>query len=692
MMNLVSRKYSAFRSALTAILSAFAVLISTEITTLQGQTVNDTLSVELEEIKVEAAHSIFSIDRASISVSTLRRSLDDLTARRASTMDELTFTLPGVWISNRENHALGERMTVRGMGWRSQFGVRGIQVVLDDIPLTVADGQTVMNMIDPAMVQSLELLRGPSATFWGNSSGGVLYMRTRPASDSPNFYYRGYLGSFNTMKQEIRWHDRIGGVRWNAYGTYYDTDGYRDYSAAQLIRSGISAGFDITEESSFEARVIYAGMPNAEHPGSLSGEDAENSPSMAWPFNVNTQSGKEFHQLMGSGQYIQNFNSGLFTLLAHGTYRDLKNPLPGPYILVDRWAGGTRATYDFNNLPFDLQIGGEMNWQRDDRQQRNNDGGEPGNNLIINQLDQVRSQGLFARSVFDFNQLTLSVGLRGDRMVFAVDDFIDNAESSRTFTTLNPSVGVHYNFGNLRWFSNFSTSFESPTTTEFKNRLGTEGTILPGFNPDLDPEKTIGIETGFRGYFDPLNLDYEIAGFYQHVTDQIIQETEIDGEAIFSNGGNADHFGIETHFRLNPVNFLSLELMYTWIDARFAGGQYDEGMDFEGNRLPGVAPHRFGSILSLFLGNHTISTDVEWIGEYYADSENSAVNDSYLLMNGRWTFAGFDFDNWKIQPFISVYNIFNTRYNTSVAVNNNFGRFFEPGSSRSFQGGFSIQI
>lgn len=658
----------------------------------QSSTANDTLSVELEEIKIEATHSSVSINRASISVSTLRRSMNDMTSRRASTMDELTFALPGIWVSNRENHALGERITVRGMGWRSQFGVRGIQVVLDDIPLTVADGQSVINMIDPAMVQSIELLRGPSATLWGNSSGGVLYMKTRAASDAPNFTYRGYMGSFNTMKQEVRWHDQIGGIRWSAYGTYYDTEGYRDYSAAQLLRGGISAGFDISENSSFEARVSYAGMPNAEHPGSLSKTDAENEPTKAWPFNVNSQAGKEFQQLMASGQYIRNFESGLFTVLGHGTYRDLVNPLPGPYIMVDRLAGGSRSTFDFSQLPFNLQIGAEMNWQRDDREQRNNVRGNPGDNLVINQLDNVRSQALFAKSIFDIDRLSLSLGVRGDRMVFSVEDFIKNAESSRTFTTLNPSFGLHYNFGRIKWFSNLSTSFESPTTTEFKNRLGPDGNLLSGFNPNLDPQKTVGFETGIRGLSDPLNIEYEITGFFMNVTDQIIQETEINGQAIFSNGGDAKHYGLETHLRFNPSRLISLELMYSWVNATFSDGVFESEMDFEGNELPGVTPHRFGSMLSLFMGNHVVSTDVEWIGEYFVDSSNSAKNDSYLIVNGRWTFNGFDFSQWKIQPFISAHNIFDIRYNTSVAVNNNFGRFFEPGSSRSFQAGVSIQI
>ncbi|MCC5907624.1 MAG: TonB-dependent receptor plug domain-containing protein [Balneolaceae bacterium] len=653
---------------------------------------NDTLSIELDEIRIEATHSSVTIGRAPLSVSYVTRSEADITARPAATMDELTFTLPGVWISNRENHALGERMTVRGMGWRSQFGVRGIQVILDDIPLTVADGQSVMNMVDPAMVQSLELLRGPSATFWGNSSGGVLYMRTQPPADSPKLFYRGYMGSFNTMKQELRWHDNIGGVRWNAYGSYFDTDGYRDYSAAQLIRGGISAGFEPGENSSAVVRLTYSGMPFAEHPGSLSREDAEENPSMAWPFNENVRAGKEFHQMMGSARYIHNFESGLLSVLAHGTYRDLTNPLPGPYITVDRLAGGTRTTYDFNDLPFSLQVGGEMNWQHDDRQQFNNQQGSRGDEIIINQIDNVRSQALFAKAVFDLNRLSVSLGLRGDRMVFSVDDFIENDESSRTFTTMNPSVGLNYNFGNTRWFANFSSSFESPTTTEFKNRLGPDGNLLPGFNPDLNPERALGFESGFRGLYPALNLEFDITGFAQFVSNQIIQEQEIDGQAIFSNGGDAEHFGIETHFRFHPVEFLSLELMYTWINAQFSGGEYDMGSTFEGNKLPGVAPHRFGSVLSLHAGSHTISADTEWISEYFADSANEAVNDSYLLLNSRWSFTVLNAGNWKIQPFVAVSNILNTRYNTSVAINNAFGRYFEPGSVRSIRAGLRMDL
>lgn len=657
----------------------------------------DTLSVVLEPITVEATHSAVTLDRASMSISTVRRSLDDMTSRRASTMDEITFTLPGIWISNRENHALGERLTVRGMGWRSQFGVRGVQIVMDDIPLTVADGQSVMNLVDPAMIQSIELLRGPSASFWGNSSGGVLYMRTRPPADAPNLMVRSFGGSFNTIKNEVRWHDRIGGVRWNAYGSHYDTEGYRDYSAARLFRAGLSAGFDTGENSTMEARVAYSGMPMAEHPGSLNRENAAESPSMAWPFNVNTGSGKEFQQLMAAGNFLRSFEGGVLNISAHGTYRDLVNPLPGPYITVDRLAGGSRATYDFTTLPFRLQLGADLRWQRDERDQWNNDGGSPGDQHIISQLDRVGNQALFAKSAFDAGRFTFSLGARADRMSFRADSIdtvsggiIPYPDENRIFTTVNPSAGITYHLPDARIYTNASTSFESPTTTEFKNRLGPDGNILPGFNPDLNPEKTVGLEAGIRGYRSGLNLEYDFALFGLFVEDQIIQETEIDGQAIFSNGGNAEHFGLEAHLRYRPVRAVSLELMYTWVDARFSGGEL--AGQLRGNRLPGVAPHRFGAAVTTYLGNHVLGLDIERVGEYFVDSENSAVNDAYMLLNSRWTFDGLQFTNWSLHPFLSVHNIFDTRYNTSAAINNAFGRYFEPGAGRSFQFGLSLRI
>src|SRR5690625_7922185 len=100
--------------------------------------------------------------------------------------------------------------------------------------------------------------------------------------------------------------------------------------------------------------------------------------------------------------------------------------------------------------------------------------------------------------------------------------------------------------------------------------------ILPGFNPDLSPERTIGFETGFRGAVPSLNMDYDLTGFLQHVRDQIIQETEVDGQAIFGNGGNARHIGLESGMQIHSAPFFLATLMYHSFMVAFSDVMTDD--------------------------------------------------------------------------------------------------------------------
>lgn len=648
--------------------------------------VNDSLKVVLEEIQVEAAYSSITIQNAPLSVSYLTRGMADITARPATTMDELTYNLPGIFISNRENYALGERVTIRGLGWRSQFGVRGIQVIMDDIPLTVADGQTIMSMIDPAMVQRIELLRGPSATFWGNSSGGVLYLSTQPPVDSPSLSYRGYAGSFNTLKQEIRWNKTIGSTRTFGYGSYFDTEGYRNHSAARLFRFGAGVEQSIDSNSSLQFNVNYTSMPKAQHPGSLNAEQFDETPKMARDIFVNAEAGKTFDQGMAALSYTRQFENGIFNVTTHGTYRDFENPLFFGYIAVERYAGGLRSTYQFDNLPFDLNLGGEIKIQRDDRLETDIVDGEPGNDVEVDQIEEVSNQALFALAGYPLTErLQLHAGLRADWLTFETDDDIGNAQDgSREFFSVNPSVGVNLEMGNSRFFANFSTSFESPTTTELVNRP--EGGN--GFSQNLNPEKTIGFETGIRGFMGSNSLQYDFTVFTMQVNDLLVPYEETSGgPTFFRNEGKTHHYGLESSIRATLTESLSWKGMLTLLSATFNGGEFDD------NEVPGVTPFRAGSSIEYNPGNHHFFIDAEWIGSYQTNSENSESTSPYALFHARYTAQLPNiFENTSIRPFISLQNLFNTRYASSVAINAFGNRFYEPGSSRSVNIGLKIDL
>lgn len=646
--------------------------------------VQDSLKVQLDEIKVEATYSSISIARAPLSLSYMIRSEGDLTARPATTMDELTYSLPGIFISNRENYALGERLTIRGLGWRSQFGVRGVQVILDDIPLTVADGQTVMSMIDPATVKRVELLRGPSATFWGNSSGGVLYMSTKPSPDAPLVQYRGYGGSYGTIKQEIELNSRIGNTRLYGYATYFDTEGFRDHSSARLFRSSIGGERPISTNGNITFRLSYTDMPKAQHPGSLNKDNARETPSASNPFFSNNFAGKTFQQFMAASSYLHNYESGTLSVSVNGTWRDLQNPLPFGYVGLERNAGVLRSMYQFDNLPFDLHVGAEAKVQQDDRLETDIVDGERGDEIEVDQLETVTNQAIFARMGFPVNdRLTLNIGARSDWLQFKSEDDLGNElEGDRSFYALNPSAGFTYLFDSAQFYTNFSTSFESPTTVELVNRP--EGNS--GFNQNLNPERTTSLETGIRG--DIERLSYDIAVYGMRVNDLITSyQLEAGGANFFRNEGNSIHYGLETSTSYSLTDNLDLSFMLNLLEAKFNEG------DNEGNSIPGVAPFRFSGNLTYTPGNHYFSLDNEWVGSYQTNSANTEINDSYSIFNIRWSMdISSLFNQGAIKPFISIQNLLNTRYNTSVAINNAGGLFFEPGTDRNFRVGLQVSL
>ncbi len=61
--------------------------------------------------------------------------------RVANGLDESLVEVPGVLVSNRYNASLDQRVSIRGFGARSAFGVRGVKILIDGVPQTLPDGQ-----------------------------------------------------------------------------------------------------------------------------------------------------------------------------------------------------------------------------------------------------------------------------------------------------------------------------------------------------------------------------------------------------------------------------------------------------------------------------------------------------------------------------------------------------------------------
>mgnify|MGYP001822311189 FL=1 len=99
----------------------------------------------------EAARSVSVVDQQHIQNGTQQLALDEALAG-----------VPGLYMQNRYNMAQDLRISLRGFGARSAFGIRGIKIIVDGIPETLPDGQAGVDSIDLGSAKSIQVKRGPS--------------------------------------------------------------------------------------------------------------------------------------------------------------------------------------------------------------------------------------------------------------------------------------------------------------------------------------------------------------------------------------------------------------------------------------------------------------------------------------------------------------------------------------------------
>ena len=124
-------------------------------------------TVTLAPVLVSVLRSPVRLDRLPFSASVMAG--PEFTEGTAGLfIEEALHALPGVRVQNRYNASVGERISIRGFGARSQFGVRGIKILVDGIPATLPDGQTTLDHLDVGSLGRVEALRGPAPTVWSD--------------------------------------------------------------------------------------------------------------------------------------------------------------------------------------------------------------------------------------------------------------------------------------------------------------------------------------------------------------------------------------------------------------------------------------------------------------------------------------------------------------------------------------------
>ncbi|MFP6590197.1 MAG: TonB-dependent receptor, partial [Candidatus Latescibacterota bacterium] len=643
-------------------------------------------------------------------------------------LDEALRHVPGVIASNRHNLSQGERLTVRGLGARASFGVRGMKILLDGIPLTTPDGQTQLGNIDLGSAGRIEVLRGPSSSLYGNAGGGVLAIHSTPGTAGVWHVQPGViLGSDGLWRTQLGIRGGNSRHRLSVNIRRLQLDGFRDHSEALVRGASIIGHHRLTDAWQLVSVLNIYDAPYLLNPSSMNREDSETRPAYARGFVVAQGASKVARQIQGGVTLRHESQRARTELTLFGVDRTLDNPIPGSVIDLDRASGGLRATHSrdrsIRRVPVRWLVGLDVESQTDERAEYDNEGlvdrsidAEDVPDAVVlgalelDQEERVRSVAPFiAVDIRPVAELLVTLGGRLDRYSFEVTDaLLTNGDQSgeRTLSQLSPSLAASYRLGDLTWaYASIGTAFQTPTTTQLSNRADASG----GFNPDLDPESILSLELGARGHWLPGRLAWDVAVYRMTVDDMLLpfQVDDPESEAVyFRNAGRAESVGAEAALRSQATENLDLQLSATWMDFTFddyvviAG---DGPVQLSGNELPGVPPKRLALSAQYDLPrNSWFEVESEWTDGYWANDFNGPppgsdspsrnfFNDSYTTVAVR-VGGAVDLSASQAHIFAGIDNLFDKRYNGSVTPNAFGSRFFEPAAGRTWHAGITLEV
>ena len=602
-------------------------------------------------------------------------------------LDDALRGVPGLAVDNRYNIALGERITIRGFGARTQFGVRGVHVDVDGIPATMPDGQTTLSHVDPGTVASSEVLRGPASSLYGNAAGGVVRLTTLSPMQLGNDVR---LSSSVAERGTVTTRASVSGVAagWGgeARASSLDYRGFREHSNARDLRGGgqlVHSGARDTLRLTL-ATVDY----DADNPGGLTDSASIAAPRSASATNLLYRTGEKGSHRQAGLAWRRAGDAWTLDASAWGLGRHLVNPIPQRIIDLKRTAAGARVAVERGAPDARISFGAgiEHGSQWDDRRSFNSQGGVPAA-LALDQNERVMSDGAFARAALSLTQSVSVLGsVRGDRVGFRVADHLVTATDpddggSRTMSAVSPSLGVAWMLTpRVSTYANIATAFETPTTTELANRPNGAG----GMNPDLAPQRVVATEIGARAPLGSLGAA-SIALFDAHIRDALVpfEVASAPGRQFYRNASRARQRGVEASASALIRPWVLARAAATMVDARFAATDTTAGL-VAGRRIPGVSPFRTDLSLTAGAGGpiraELLATTQS---RTPADDANSAWAPAFTIVDLDAGIAPRTIGAVAISASASLGNIFDRRYDTSVVPNAARARFFEPGPGRT---------
>jgi iron complex outermembrane receptor protein len=627
--------------------------------------------------------------------------------------------VPSVQMQTRSMFG-GQRIVIRGYGtdvFSSNFNGTGYKVYMNGIPITDAQGLTIMDAIDNTILGRVEVTKGPSSSLYGTGIGGAVNMYTiKPEANTTKIMQEGMAGSYGLWRTNTRIETATDKSAIMVNYGHQNYDSYRIDSKSKKDFATITGDFKNNDKHSTSIYVNYTNSYE-QLAGEMDSTHFYSKQNWADTAYTNNKARVEMENFRGGvshkTQFCKDLSNTTSTYFNGYTLHQAAGNKSFTSNAVQNFGGRTQFNYShaWNKVNLEGILGGEFQKTISYNKTYNSVDAKLGTikgdleitGMQYNSFTQWRLTLPYA--------ISLTAGASMNFLEYNITDFYNLAAHKsqsgykRFDPVLTPRMAVQKIFNDhITAYADVSQGYSPPTTSQMV--IPYLGTV----NTGLKPEFATQYEVGSKGSLLRNKLSYQVAVFDLRITNKIVSQAipnTPSGNTESVNVGGQENKGAELFLGYSvandPTKFLSYLrpfASYTYLNCVYSGYKSDNNntsttIDYSGKNAVGVSPNVYnvGLDVALKFGLY-LNVTYQSVDREPLNFINSRYAPAYSLLNGKIGYKQMFGKHFSCNVYAGGNNLTNQLYYTMVFVNANPASnpaSFMPGPyMATFYGGASL--
>lgn len=635
--------------------------------------------------------------------------------------DAINTNVPGVTMQRR-GVSSGQQINIRGYGngvrgtngVSSNFDMQGTKVYLNGIPLTDAEGITILDDIDFSSIGNVEVVKGPSGTLYGLAIAGVVNLNTiQPEKGETSIGQDVLIGNYGTQRYTT--HFQISGERSSILVNYghQKSDGYMVHTASKKDFVNVAGKVQASDK---QAISFYGGYSNSydERGGELTITQYQNKDYSGNPAYIQRNAHSNIISVRLGVSHTYNFTKNVSnTTTFFGTGMTNNASSAAGWTDKDPINYGLRSSFD---TKFSLGKGMNLSGITGIEMQRQNAqvigyfmSPDPRNPTGYYRIDTIRSNQYYTTSTKSLftewtlalpQDLSVTAGLGWSTMNIDLNDRFVRPNYTRPThfekdykEMVAPHLAINKVFSKeLSVYAAYSKGYKAPVSSYFFIPVNTGNAFL---DSTLKPEIGNQFEIGSKGSLLRDRLVYQAALFNAIFSDKMTAiAVPLNPPAVgtaysyVANGGKVNNKGLEVSAKFtvyqSSKNFVST--LRPFANFTYSKFKYEDfkiqalngtrtgivETDYSGKKVAGVPPITFNAgvdlntLTGIYLNAYYSYRDAVYLTSVNDESQKAKA---FGLLNGKIGYRRSLSGHFDLDASFGATNIGGVQYYNMIFVN-----------------------